>query len=180
MGLASKEGILKGMNGEDLKFFVQQLPVRRATRLSGRVVGLFAPIMEKLKSIDVSKIDLRALQVSFGKVEGVTPEANPEAVNPKMVANAWAAVGEIAPVIGAIMYALTPEQIDALQDEMFTEATLDGSPMLKVMDGKIADVAEVYKALWFALEVNFGRFFAAGRAAAAKAQANDSKGSPTT
>lgn len=129
---------------------VSQLPAMQALKMSARLGKLLGgPMSKALGTLDVSDLKTADMAVIGG-------------------------------ALLSLFESLDENELERLVKTFLQAATLDGKPFLQVMEAVLAgQVLTIYKALGFALEVNYKDFFAglAGLGARVKAQAGAVKSS---
>lgn len=140
-------------------FCVTPLPAMRSFTLQPRLAPALAAVAEGIGAIGnlAEKQDLDAIELAA-----------------------------IAPVVTRFFHALPPDRLEMVTRELLAGATMDGRPLFTA-EGNPFDVLmrgrsiDVWKLLWFALEVNYPDFFGAVAGKGARpAAANPSEASTTS
>jgi hypothetical protein len=125
-------------------FEVWQLPAKRAVRLTLRIAKLAGPVLMPL------------LQVALGAQvkDGSKPGAE-GALGALLGMDA----AVLTPTVEGFFARCSEQDLDFLQSELLSSATMDGAPLWPRYDVALqGQLLTIFKLLWFALQVQFTNF----------------------
>lgn len=125
-------------------FEVTQLPAKRAVRLTVRLAKMAGPVLMPL------------LKLALG---AQTKDGSKPGAAGAMATLLSMDTDSLGPAVSGFFERCTEQDLDFLQAELLSSATIDGAPLWPQYDMALGgELLTIFKLLWFAMQVQFQNF----------------------